>query len=185
MTARRATSVRVWPVLIVLLLANGWAWWASASTGDGAVVQPRLEPKIAEIRQKIIDGSAAGERFEIVVTDQSVSEGIAWFLEKHPNIPFSQPQVRIHPDGVEGSGVVTAFGLRTPVSGKAALGIENGRPVVTILWLRLAGLPAPGGILQAVQQEAEAQLSKSQNLPVEVTRLELREGEALIEGVYR
>ncbi|MBK6709644.1 MAG: hypothetical protein IPG51_04775 [Chloroflexi bacterium] len=47
----------------------------------------------------------------------------------------------------------------------------------------IAGTKAPGFVLAAIDQ-AQA-VYDEMSLPIEVTRLELREGEVLVEGVYR
>jgi hypothetical protein len=172
-------------IALALLLSNGLAWVITAPTGFTADVQPRLDPQIASIRDKIFSGQASGEHFEIVVTDQMASEAVAWFLARHPEVPFSHPRVRINPQGVTGSGTAYLMGLRTPVSGRAFITARNGLPVVQIQEISVAGAAAPDFILQATQKEFEAQLAQVQGFPVEISRVELGDGQMLVEGVYR
>ena len=124
-----------------------------------------------------------GETFSVVVTDQMAMETVAWFIEPRPNLPFSHPQIEIHPDGVTGGGLVYFMGLRTPVLGQATIYLEDGKPQAIINEVGVAGTKAPAFVLEAIKQ---GQVVYDQmSLPIEVTKLELREGEVLVEGVYR
>jgi hypothetical protein len=167
----------------LLLLANGLAWVAVAGRVELAAVEPILHPEIAEIRAHWQARDAVGESFSLLVTDQMAAETIAWFIEPRPNLPFSHPQVEIRPDGVAGSGLIHVMGLRTPVWGRATVRLIDGKPVGTVEELHVAGSATPRFVLDAI---ARAQgVYDELDLPIEITHLELREGEALIEGVYR
>ena len=109
-------------------------------------------------------------------------ETIAWFIAPR-DLPFSHPQVEIHPDGVVGGGLVHLAGLRTPVFGRATVWLENGRLEGRVDEVGIAGTKAPDFVLAVVEQ-GQAIYANLQ-LPIEVTTLDLREGEVYIEGVYR
>jgi hypothetical protein len=177
-------SLNIW-IALGLLLANGLAWWSAASKVDLPEVQPRLDPQIAAIREKLWSGTAAGESFEIVITEQMAAEAIAWFLERHPEVPFGYPQVEIDPGGVTGSGLAEVFGLRTPVHGRASIRLRDGLPVVTIQELGVASATAPDFVLSAIQTELAGQLSIAQRWPAHITRLEMTDGAIIVEGVYK
>lgn len=181
---RANRRLNVW-ILLALLLANGLAWLSSAPADLPPAVQPRLDPQIAEIREKIFSGQAVGEPFEIVITDQMASEAVAWFLARHPNVPFSHPQVQIDQHGITGRGLAYVLGLRTPVSGRAGVRVDQGVPQVTLQSINVAGAAAPDLLLNIIQQEVAAQLGAAQRLPVYITRLELGEGKLLVEGIYK
>ena len=67
-------SPNLWFALL-LLLANGAAWARALSPQDPAmVVQPRLEPDLAALRDRLIEGDHSGESFRIEVTDQEAAE---------------------------------------------------------------------------------------------------------------
>ncbi len=88
----------VW-ISALLLIANGLAWFIVASRVELFEAQPILHPEIAEIRAHWQARDAVGETFNVVVTDQVAMETIAWFIAPRSNLPFSHPQVEIHPDG--------------------------------------------------------------------------------------
>jgi hypothetical protein len=183
-TPRAQQRLNLW-ILLALLLSNGLAWLSSIPARLPPAVQPRLDPQIATIREKIFSGQAAGEHFEIVITDQMASEAVAWFLARHPNVPFSHPQVHIDAQGITGSGLAYMLGLRTPVSGRAGVAVRDGVPQVTLQSISVGGTAAPDFLLRAIQQEVSDQFGAAQSLPVYITRLELGEGELLVEGIYQ
>ncbi len=177
-------SLNLW-IALGLLLANGLAWWSAASTLDLPEVQPRLDPQIAAIRDKLWSGKSRGESFKIVITEQMAAEAIAWFLDRHPEVPFGYPQVKIDPGGVTGSGLAEVFGLRTPIYGRASIRLRDGLPVVTVQQLGVASATAPGFVLSAIQSELASQLNAAQRWPASINRLELTDGAIIVEGVYK
>jgi hypothetical protein len=115
-----------------------------------------------------------------------VEESIAWYLEGRPNVPFTNPRIEIHPDVVEAWGEAHLAGLRVGLHGRARVVLRDGMPVVTVEELGMAGLMVPEPIRQRIQQELDAQLDFSgQTWPVVITRFELQEGQAVIEGTIR
>jgi hypothetical protein len=178
------TRLNLW-IALGLLLANGLAWLNSTPVVLPPEVEPRLDPQIAVIREKMWSGQASGESFSIVITEQMAAEGIAWFLMRHPEVPFSHPQVEIDAQGVTGRGLAHVFGLRTPVYGRATITLRQGVPVITIQQINIAGANVPDFVLSAIQAEVEAQLNASQRLPIILSRLELSDGMLSAEGIYR
>lgn len=172
----------VW-IAVALLLFNFFAWVSAASRVDLVEAAPILHPEIAEIRAHWQARDAIGQSFHVVVTDQMAMETLAWFIAPRPNLPFSHPQIEIHPNGVIGGGLVHVAGLRTPVFGRASIYLEEGKPQAIVEEVGIAGAKAPGFVLAAIDQ-AQA-VYDDMSLPIEITRLELREGEVLVEGVYR
>ncbi|MCL4265729.1 MAG: hypothetical protein KJ069_21125 [Anaerolineae bacterium] len=182
MKRRFLASKNLW-IMLVLLLANGFAWLLVAGRVDWAKAAPILHPEIAEVRAHWRARDAIGEPFQLVITDQIAAETIAWFIEPRPNLPFSHPQVEIHPDGVVGRGLLHVGGLRTPVYGRATVTLIDGKPVGQIQELGMGGATAPDFLVEMVARAQSAY--DSLQLPIELTRLELREGEVIVEGVYR
>ena len=172
-------------IVLGLLLANIFAWGRELTAQALPEVTPRLDPQLVEIREKVWSGEASGETFSILVTEEMASEAMAWFLEQHPEIPFSHPQVEFDPQGATGRGLVHLFGLRTPVYGRVRIWVEDGRPGVEIVDVGVAGATAPDFLLDAVQGELQTQIQAAQNLAVILTRIELGQGYTIIEGVYR
>lgn len=175
-----------WWIALALLAANGMAWLGAAADVDLPAVKPRLHPEVVALREAILSGEASGEPFHLVIDEQMAAEGVAWFLNRHPRIPFSHPQVTFAPGEVKARGLVHMFGLRTLVHGRASITLEEGVPVVQIEELGVAGAAIPGFMREAIQAEVERQFDFEENpLPFLLTRLELREGVMEVEGVYR
>ncbi|MCI0575101.1 MAG: hypothetical protein L0332_12300 [Chloroflexi bacterium] len=173
-------------IVVALLLANGLAWNAAASL-NLPEARPFLHPEIAAIRDRWRSGQAAGESFSIVVTEQMAAETAAWFLSNHPEIPFSHPQAEIDPGGVTVRGLAHLLGLRTPVYGRVSVWLEEGVPKARLEELGVASAAAPGFLIEALRAEIDAQQRRFNpaGIPVTLTRLEFREGEVLVEGLYR
>ena len=182
---RILTSLNFW-IAFVLLAANGAAWaYALAPEAPAVEVVPRLEPDMAALRQKLSEGGHSGEPFTVEVTDQEAAETIAWYLEAHPNVPFRDPQVSIRPEGVTAEGVAEILGLRIGLSGRAAIRLRDGIPLVTLEDLHLAGLAVPGFVRDQIQAEIDAQFGLAQSLPVLIKEIRLEEGKATILGEIR
>jgi hypothetical protein len=175
-------SKNVW-IALLLLLMNGWAWLATAGRVTLVAAAPVLHPEIAAIRAHWQARDAVGESFSLLVTNQTAAETIAWFIEPRPNLPFSHPQVEIHPGYVVGGGLIYVMGLRLPIYGRATVRLVDGKPEGTLEELKVSGASTPQFVLDAIAR-AQA-VYDALDLPIEITRLELRQGEALIEGVYR
>jgi hypothetical protein len=170
-------------IALLLLVANGIAWFTVASRVDLPAVEPILHPEIADIRAHWQAGDAVGESFSVVVTNQTAMETLTWFMEPRPNLPFSHPQVEIHPDYVVGGVLAHVMGLRVPVFGRARIYLEDGKLQAVIQEVGVAGADAPAFVIDAIAQAQR--VYADMNLPIEVTKLELREGEVLVEGVYK
>jgi hypothetical protein len=171
---------------MVLLVGNGLAWNTLVGT-NLPEPEPILHPDIAEIRDNWRSGEASGQTFSVVVTNQMGAEAIAWFLERYPEIPFSHPQIEIDPDGVTGRGLARLLGLRTPVFGRVSVRLEEQVPKASLEELGIASATAPPFLVDALRDEIDRQQRRFSvgELPITITNLEFREGEVLVEGVYR
>jgi hypothetical protein len=173
-------------IALLLLVANGVAWaYALAPEGPAVLVEPRLEPDIADLRQRLIEGGHSGEPFSLEVTDGEAAETIAWYLSRHPNIPFREPQVAIDPEGIVARGVAEIAGLRVGLTGRADIELRDGVPIVTLGDLDVAGVAVPGFVQDRIQAEIDAQFSLAQNLPVIIDALILEEDRATVRGTIR
>ncbi len=172
--------------LALLLIANGIAWASALAPAEGRVVEPRLEPDLAALRERLAEGGHSGEPFTVVVTNQEAAETIAWYLNGHPRVPFANPRVEIHPDVIEAWGEAHVAGLRVGLHGRARIVLQDGVPIVTVEELGMAGLTVPGFVRQRIQQEVDAQFDLSdRELPVILGRFELTAGQAVVEGTIR
>lgn len=182
---KRLGSPSLWFALI-LLLANGAAWaYAVAPQGAALVVEPRLEPDLAALRDQLNEGGHSGEPFRLEVTNQEAAETIAWYLERHPQVPFGEPQVFITPAGIMAMGTAEIAGLRVGLTGSAQVELRDGILYVTVVDLDVAGVAVPGFVQDRIQDEIDAQFAQSQDLPVQIDELLLEAGKATIGGTIR
>ena len=182
---RTCRSPNFWFALI-LLIANGAAWaYALAPEGPAVKVEPRLEPELAALRDKLIEGGHSGEAFVMEVTDHEAAETIAWYLGRHPNVPFRDPQVSIRPGGITAQGVAEIAGLRVGLDGRATIVLENGVPIVTLVRLEVAGVGVPGFVRAQIQSQIDAQFKLAQSLPVIIDEIRPEEGRAIVRGKIR
>jgi hypothetical protein len=185
MVKKTVGSLSFWFALI-LLLANGAMWaYALAPEGPAVTVEPRLAPSVADLREKLIEGGHSGEPFILEITDQEAAETIAWYLGRHPNIPFGQPRVFITPEGIIARGVAEIAGLRVGLTGRAQIELRDGVPIVMLKDLDVAGMAVPGFVRDRIQAEIDAQFSLAQDLPLIVDELILETGRATARGTIR
>ena len=171
-------------IALALIFANGFAWLTVAGKGDLVAVEPVLHPDVALVRQHWRARDAVGESFSVRVNERETMETITWFIAPRPNLPFSHPQIQfLGNNEVVGGGLVHVMGLQMHVEGRATVSVVNNKPIATIQALRVGNAQAPAPVVALV---AQAQGIYDQlSLPIEITRLEILEGEAIIEGVYR
>lgn len=171
-------------LVLALAIANVLAWAvALRPTGPLYLAQPVLESDLADLRERLIEGGHSGETFELHITDQEAAETIAWFLHRHPRVPFRYPRIAFHPGEIEAWGVATVLGLELSIHGRATTHLEDGVPIVRLTELGVAGAPVPGFVLQAIQDAVYQQVDLSNRpLPVVFTSLEIREGEMVARG---
>lgn len=185
MIKRTLINLNFW-IALMLLVANGVAWaYALAPEGPAVEVQPRLEPDIADLRDRLIEDGHSGESFRLEVTGQEAAETIAWYLSRHPGIPFREPQVSITPEGISARGVAEIAGLRVGLTGRAGIALREGVPYVTLEDLDVAGVAVPGFVQDRIQAEIDAQFGLAQNLPLVIDELQLEEGRATVQGTIR
>ncbi len=166
------------------LIAVNLYVWADALLAAPApyVVQPILDPGVAQLLADINSGRHSGEQWEVTLTELDAEQTIMWYLQRYPQIPFAHPRVKITPDYVSGEGDATIAGLRIHVGGKARVTLSNGLPVVQILEL---SVPLPPPIRRALEDEIQVQLRRSEALPVRFTSAEWGQGVVVVRGVIR
>lgn len=124
-----------------------------------------------------------GEPYSQVFTDAMAEEIAAWVLETYPELPFTDPQIEIHADGIGCSGMVSVFGIEVAASGKIDVFVEDGKLNGKIETIEVAGITMPGLLMNAIDDVRS--LYESATWEIVVTTVELREGEMLVEGEYR
>ena len=105
MLVRSLRNASLW-IAVALLAVNGLGWALASSAREPAyVVEPKLDPDLADLRERIIDGTHHGEPFELRLTNLEAEQGITWFVNRHPSIPFRYPRVEIHPETARKEGI--------------------------------------------------------------------------------
>ena len=171
---------------LLLLVANGVAWtYALMPEGSAVAVEARLEPDLADLRDRLVEGDHSGESFSLEITEQEAAETIAWYLAVRPNVPFRDPEVFIDAQGVGAKGVAEIAGLRVGLTGQANIKLQAGVPKVTLADLNVAGVAVPGFVQDRIQSEIDAQFSLAENLPLIIDEFVLEEGKATIRGTIR
>lgn len=184
---RRALHSPHFYIALALAMANVLAWTvALRPAGPLYQAQPILESDLADLRERLIEGGHSGESFELHITDQEAAETIAWFLDRHPQVPFRYPRIAFHPGEIEAWGMATVLGLELSIHGRATMQLEDGVPIVRLTELGVAGAPVPGFVLRAIQDAVYQQVDLSNRpLPVVFTFLEIREGEMVARGMIK
>lgn len=182
---RSLRNLNLW-IVVVLLGANGLAWALTfTARGPAHVVEPKLDPDLADLRERLIEGTHHGEPFEATITNLEAEQTITWYLERHPNVPFRYPRVAIHPDGIEVWGEAHVAGLRVGLEGRANIVLRDGVPITTVEHLGMAGVSIPSFVRRRIQAEVDKQLALAHDLPVIIETFELQEGQVAASGTIR
>ena len=178
-------NLNLW-IVVALLAANGLAWALTFTVRDPAhVVEPKLAPDLADLRERLIEGTHHGEPFEATVTNLEAEQTITWYLDRHPNVPFRYPRVAIHPNGIEVWGEAHVAGLRVGLEGRANIVLLDGVPITTVEHLGMAGVSIPNFMRHRIQAEIDQQLALAHDLPVVIETFELQEGQMTVSGTIR
>ena len=124
-----------------------------------------------------------GEPYSQVFTNEMAEEIAAWVLETYPELPFTDPQIEIHEDGIGCSGLVSVFGIEVAASGQIAVFVEDGKVNGRLESIEVAGIAMPRLVMNALDDVRS--LYEAATWEIVVTTVELKEGEMLIEGTYR
>jgi hypothetical protein len=185
--------------LVVLLLVglavwSHWAarqvpeWYEQAVAATDSAAQQKASGQMEQRTADLVSGLESTGRWEVVFTEQQINGWLAVGLkEKHPDaLPegFTEPRVRIEPDGVSGACQVE----RGPVSGVISLKVdvyltEPNVVAVRIRRARLGRLPWPldkilGSISESASRaEIPLRWSRTEGDPVALIRISLIEGD--------
>lgn len=147
-----------------------------------------LETKLNEFAQGL---EQAGERkpLSLVITEDEANSLIARelprFQEQNPEaIPFQIESARVlfREGKVIATAVIDIQGFRPQVAVEARVSANGGRPKIDIERIDLGRIPFPLlGLLQDYIGQA-LQALETEELPLEVERVEITEGKLLLEG---
>ena len=124
-----------------------------------------------------------GEPYSQVFTNEMAEEIAVWVLETYPELPFTDPHIEIHEDGIICSGKISVFGIEVAASGHLSVFVEDGKVNGKIETIEVAGLTMPSLLMGAIDDVRS--LYESATWEIIVTTVELKEGEMLVEGEYR
>ena len=147
-----------------------------------------LETRLNELAQEL-EQSQERKPFSLVITEDEANSLIArelsTFQEQNPEaIPFRTESawVLFRQGKVIAAAVIDLQGIRPQVAVEARVSAQSGRPKIDIERIDLGRIPFPLlGLLQDYIGQALQDL-ETEELPLEVERVEITEGELLLEG---
>ena len=167
----------------LLLIVHILIWCAGVGQMPVAAAEAGSLPDVFENQHSRPLRIWVGEKYSQVFTNEMAEEIAAWVLEAYPDLPFSDPHVEIHEDGIKCSGVVEILGIDVAASGRVSVFLEGGKVNGRIEEIHVAGIQMPGLLMGAIDDVRG--LYDEASWDIVVTKVELREGEMLVEGDYR
>jgi hypothetical protein len=153
---------------------------------DPPAEEPQLPPEIAAFRRQLWSAKPEGQAFRLAVTDQTATETARWVLAERPDLPFSDPEIRIYPGGLSASATAEVLGQRIRVRGLARITVgEEGRPELDVAELTVAGVETPEVFLAPVRSALERAEESFRRLPLLLEGLELEVGKATATGTFK
>lgn len=135
----------------------------------------------SRIRQNI--GGEPGQQFILQMTDTEVTSLVATELAKYDESPVVDPQVWFTRGKIYGTGrLVNVLPIEADFSVVASARIEDGKVKVEVDEVSAGALPFPDSLLETVSQSINETVEELQ-LDVEVTALEILEGELIVKGI--
>lgn len=125
-----------------------------------------------------------GQQFILRMTDVEVTSLVASKLAEYEESPVTDPRIWFTKGKIYGTGRVEIFSIPTPFLVIASARIEDGQVVVTIEDSSAGVFPVPQRLLQTMSQSINETLQEAQ-LEVEVSALEILEGEIIIKGTRK
>lgn len=133
-------------------------------------------------------GIYSGAPFELVLTEQEVTDLANKRLATQPDSPLSNVYIRFESGSVIAGGKVQmGLFLTLDVEVTAVIRVENGKPIPEIVEMRVGGKPATGPLRSQLQRMADPYLKRwaDANLAVTVEQVEITRGQARIMGEYK
>jgi hypothetical protein len=157
-----------------------------ATPGATSVVitDPSLTDRGSLERQ--LQAAQQGQQLAVLVHDDHVSREIAAYLATQPEAVYRNVTVRFTPGLVELEGEVEIAGLWVPATVRGQAGARDCQPEVTITELEVGGFLTPDWARDYVASLVYDVLDRyPDDAPVCLERVEVRQGEALLEGTKR
>jgi hypothetical protein len=126
-----------------------------------------------------------GQEFILRMTDAEVTSLVGTGLARYSESPVSDPQIWFTKGKIYGTGRLSnVLPIETEIHVVASARIQDGRVLVVIEDVSAGAVPIPESLLDTVSQSVNETVDELQ-LDVQVTALEILEGEAIVKGVRR
>jgi uncharacterized protein YpmS len=103
-----------------------------------------------QVQQSVATGTATGT-VTLHITEEQLTSYLAVYLQSHPNLPITDPQVQLRNGQMELLGKVQQGMFSANISMTMTVGVDqNGQPKITITQEDFGPLPAPQGLNDAV-----------------------------------
>jgi uncharacterized protein YpmS len=184
----RSTLLRlIAPIVLLLSLACGPCNLLSANLPTpsrpiavSTEAAGQLESRIEQSLQ-----SPPGQQFILRMSDQEVTSLVAVKLAQYDESPVTNPVIWFTKGKIYGTGtLVNVLPVEAPFFLIATARVQDGKVVVEMEEVSTGALPIPSKVLDTISQSINETVQESQ-LNVEVTELEILEGEIMIKGVTK
>jgi hypothetical protein len=185
---KRPVLVRlIVPVVMLLILACGPCNLLSGemptpphpiavSTESAAQLESRIQQNL---------GGEEGQQFILRMTDAEVTSLLAAELAELDGSPVTNLQVWFTKGQIYGTGrLVNILPLEADFYVVAKARIQDGKVVIGIAEISAGALPVPDSVLDTISQSMNETVDELQ-LGVDVTALEILEGEAILKGIRK
>ncbi len=148
----------------------------AVSTDAAAQLESRIQQSL---------GGPPGQQFILRVTDTEVTSLVATELAKYDESPVADPQVWFTQGKIYGTGrLVNVLPIEARFYIIALARVRDGKIVVEIEKFSTGALPIPDKVLQTISQSINETMDELQ-LEMEISTLEILEGEAIIKGARK
>jgi hypothetical protein len=185
---RRHRQLRlILPILVLIGAACGPCNMLSAEMPTPphaiAVTTDAAEQLESRIRQNL--AGQPGQQFILRMTDAEVTSLVAAKLAQYAESPVTSPQIWFTKGKIYGTGrLVNVLPIEADFFVVASARIQDDRVSVVIEDISAGALPIPGSVLRTITQSVNETVDELQ-LDVDVTALEILEGEAIVRGTRR
>lgn len=155
---------------------DDWLNWVKP-TDEAATI---LDDKIAALEQEI-DEAAIGEELTLQLTEEEATSKLDQ-LARDGELSVEMEYIQIHfSDGIVRAFARVDMGIDVQVAIQANIGVEDGKPDITIKRLNLGRIPIPKALINSVMIALEqAMTDRWEDLPVSLQDVTTEHGEITI-----
>jgi uncharacterized protein YpmS len=187
MEKRRLLARLTMPILLLMGLACGPCNLLSGEVPTPphpiAVSTEAAGQLESRIQQNL--GGEPGKQFILQVTDAELTSLVATELAKYDESPVTDPQLWFTKGNIYGTGrLVNVLPIEAEFFVVASAHIQDEKIVVEVEEFSAGALPIPDSLLETVSESINETVEELQ-LDVEVTALEILEGETIVKGIRK